>query len=263
MAGQTPKLMMYFLEHLSRICQTAQTTDLIVEPLLTGIATSSWQQLKFYPTTSVQPRFTSQVDLTVPDLMESFKPKTRYNIRLAEKKEVAISASTERTDLIEFYRLLTVTARRQNVTFYPMDYYQTLFDAFSPAGNITVMTARQGNDVLAALLLIFYQDTAYYLYGGTADLKREYMANYLLHYRAMELARDAGSAFYDFWGIAMADDPLAEKWAGITRFKLGFSGTMIEYAPAFRRIFRSFWPRLRALFNSLRSLPSLLKRRPA
>ncbi|OIP97292.1 hypothetical protein AUK40_03545 [Candidatus Wirthbacteria bacterium CG2_30_54_11] len=263
MAGTTPKLMLYFVEHLSQICHASLTTDLIVEPLLPDVPVAAWAQLGFRPTSPVQPGHTTQIDLNASDLMATFKPKTRYNIRLAEKKEVQISASTEKKGLEELYRLLMVTAGRQGVSFYPLDYYQTLFDTFSPTGDIVIMTARHEDDILASLLLVFYQNTAFYLFGGTDDLKREYMANYLLHYGAMKFAREKGAQRYDFWGVALPGDPLAEKWAGITRFKLGFSGSLVQYPSAWRRIYHPFWPRVRSLLSALRTIPSFFHRHTA
>ena len=160
--------------------------------------------------------------------------------RLAEKKEVAITVSHGSNDLPGFYHLLTTTARRQGVTFYPLDYYQTLLDSFGPGGDIAILTATHDEDVLASLLLVFCHDTAFYLFGGTADEKRDYMANYLLHYQAMQLAANRGCAWYDFWGIALPGDPLADKWAGISKFKSGFAGTLIEYPAAWHKVYRPF-----------------------
>lgn len=172
------------------------------------------------------------VDQEDADLMAGFKPKTRYNIRLAQKKGVKIDFSREKSALDDFWPLLQQTAERQGVSFYPRNYFSSLHNVFSTEDRIVVGTARLEGQPLGALLLIFQGNTAYYLYGGTSTEKREVMANYLLHYEAMLFSRSVGAYWYDFWGVALPGDPMAEKWRGITRFKQGFQGNVVEYPPA-------------------------------
>jgi lipid II:glycine glycyltransferase (peptidoglycan interpeptide bridge formation enzyme) len=85
--------------------------------------------------------------------------------------------------------------------------------------------AEHAGEVIAAALLVFFEGTAYYLHGGSADTKRELMAPFLLHFKAMEEAKQRGCTRYDFGGVRMLSkrDAGDTDWDGITRFKQGFA----------------------------------------
>jgi lipid II:glycine glycyltransferase (peptidoglycan interpeptide bridge formation enzyme) len=67
---------------------------------------------------------------------------------------------------------------------------------------------------------------------------REHMPSYALQWRAMQWARAAGCAFYDWWGAPERDDDEADGMAGVWRFKQGFGAQFLEgigawdYAPS-------------------------------
>ena len=54
------------------------------------------------------------------------------------------------------------------------------------------------------------------------------MAPYVLQWFEITRAKNDGFKYYDFWGIAPNDDP-KHPWAGVTRFKKGFGGIIVEY----------------------------------
>ena len=61
------------------------------------------------------------------------------------------------------------------------------------------------------------------------------MAPYLMHWEIIMWAKSRGYEYYDFWGI----DP--QKWPGVTRFKLGWGGRVVEYPGSFDMPISSFW----------------------
>ena len=92
---------------------------------------------------------------------------------------------------------------------------------------------------LAALMVFTRGARAWYVYGGSTDLQREKMPNYLLQWEAMRWARARGCTEYDLWGVpdedeAVLEDGFADRsdglW-GVYRFKRGFGG---EVAPGRR-----------------------------
>ena len=74
------------------------------------------------------------------------------------------------------------------------------------------------------------------------------MAPYFLHWQIMRQAAVGGFAYYDWYGI---DE---RKWPGVTRFKLGFGGELIEYPGAFDYPLQ---PRLYKLYKLARNLRRL------
>lgn len=237
-----------FLELLWREINRGLGNRLLVEPL------HHWEEgspRQLLPANAHQPKQTSIVDLQSDDekLLARFKPKTRYNIRLAERKGVVIM---EEDTLDNFLPLLEATESRQGIALYGREYFQALLDCFAPNGKVKILTATWEGIPVASLLLVYCGKTAFYLFGGTSSAHREVMANYLLHFAAMKQSRADRMTHYDFWGIAQPGDPHAQKWAGITRFKLGFGGETITY-PESREVFAS---RLNALF--VKTIPRLL-----
>lgn len=91
----------------------------------------------------VQPRFVYKLPLDRPldALMKKFHHKTRYNIRLAEKKGVEIYEGT-REELAEFERIMKVTGERDGFITRPLSYFQDMYDELYPQGKLKLYLAR-------------------------------------------------------------------------------------------------------------------------
>ncbi|MDD5251835.1 MAG: peptidoglycan bridge formation glycyltransferase FemA/FemB family protein [Patescibacteria group bacterium] len=194
----------------------------------------------FQPVKAVAPAATSIVDLvpTEEQLLSAMHPKTRYNIRVAERHGVVVreaaygNAHLLQHDVELFWRLLSETAARDGFRTHPRSYYETMIDALSPKKrtNLTVrlVFAEHAGEVASAALVADYGDMVTYLHGASSSVKRPVMAPYALHWEIIREAKRRGFAKYDFWGVAATDAP-DDPWAGITRFKLGFGGRRENY----------------------------------
>lgn len=174
---------------------------------------------------SVQPQDTSFLilDKEPKEMLANMHQKTRYNIMLANKKEVRVEILDKAEDLKIFLNLNKKTATRQNIVTHQDGYYNLLWQTLleHKAGKLFVAYY---NDVpVAANLVIFWNDTATYLHGASDYEHRQVMAPYLLQWEAIKLAQDNNFKFYDFWGIAPEDNS-KPSWNGFTRFKKGFAG---------------------------------------
>ena len=214
------------------------------------------------PTASVQPAQTLMLDLKKEpeELLAAMHEKTRYNIRLAEKKGVRVYAASLRDDSFEiFWDLLQETTARDAFHSHDKAYYRTMLDALdgNPAADgktrpvAKLVFAEHDGKVLAANLMIYFGGTATYLHGASSRTRREVMAPYLLHWSLMREARSWGYEAYDFWGVAPENRP-EHPWAGITRFKKGFGGTYVEYPGAFDLPLSRFWYTLYSLAKRMR-----------
>lgn len=170
----------------------------------------------------MQPREIFKIDITPSEeaLLQAMKPKTRYNIRLAEKRGVKIFITREEKYRQAFLDLITATSGRKGITPHPRGYYETFFSVF-PEEVCRLFVAEYEGQVLAANLVIFYGDTVTYLHGGSSDLHRDTMAPFLLQWETIKQAKNEGYHFYDFGGVKTESSD--SSWAGITRFKTGFS----------------------------------------
>ncbi|TXH00895.1 MAG: peptidoglycan bridge formation glycyltransferase FemA/FemB family protein [Candidatus Moraniibacteriota bacterium] len=172
----------------------------------------------------VQPREILVMDIQ-PDesiLLAQMKSKTRYNIRLAEKHGVTVRFSRAEKDLESFIDLIYTTTNRKAIRPHPKSYYRNFFAALDESQCVIALAEHKGV-IRAANLLVFYENAAYYLHGGSSDEGRHLMAPFLLHWESIQEAKQRHCSFYDFGGANTRDDQ--SSWAGITRFKQGFAPT--------------------------------------
>ena len=182
---------------------------------------------------SVQPKDTLVLDLqkSEEEILSAMKPKTRYNIRLAEKKGVEISSTMfEEKSFEDFWKLIQETSERDGIVSHSKAYYQKMLESLGADGDLKcfLYLARYEGQVIAANIVLIFGAYAVYLHGASSNANRNLMAPYLLQWRQIRDARAAGCRVYDFWGITV--DGENPKWSGITRFKQGFGGREISYA---------------------------------
>jgi peptidoglycan pentaglycine glycine transferase (the first glycine) len=176
----------------------------------------------------IQFRNTMLIDLTrsEDDLLAAMKPKTRYNVRLAQKKGVTIRLG-DLSDLDRLYQLYAETAQRDGFIIRPIDYYRDAWGSFIRSGLAQPLIAFVEQEPVAGLILFRFADRAWYMYGMSSNLHREKMPNHLLQWEAMRWSKMQGCAVYDLWG---APDELNESdsmW-GVYKFKDGLGA---EFAP--------------------------------
>jgi len=198
---------------------------------------------------NLQPKETLMLDLDLSEteLLSSFHPKTRYNIKLAEKKGVSVRAAQSEADFKIFWNLMTETGERDAFKIHNQKHYQTL--ATQNPDFIKLFLAEVNGQVIAAGLFSFYGNKVTYLHGASAHAARQFMAPFLLQWTLIKLAKSKNYKYYDFYGI---DDQM---WPGVTRFKLGFSGRRISYAGTLDIILNK--PKYH-LYNLLRRLKRFL-----
>lgn len=210
-------------------------------------------------THSIQPPRTSIVNLQGDEktILGGMKQKTRYNINLALKKGVVVCATS---DVKLFHSLMEITGERDQFSVHNLAYYQTAYDLFHPRGNCELFLAQYENEPLAALMAFAQGNRAWYLYGGSSNLHRDRMPNYLLQWEAMRWARSLGCTEYDLWGIPdVNEDALEENFLAredglwsVYRFKRGFGGKVLRstgpwdkiYNPIMYKLYR-LWLRAR------------------
>lgn len=176
----------------------------------------------------IQPRTTLVLDLrkTEEELLAQMKSKTRYNIGLAEKKniEIKIFSLTENQaeeGLSSFFQLLSETAKRDNFSLHPRSHYQNLLET----GLVKLFLAYYQEEAIAGIMVGFFGKTAVYLHGASAFQRRQLMAPYLLQWQAIKFAKENNFSAYDFGGIKSEKNLRSNQkiWVGLTRFKTGFA----------------------------------------
>lgn len=195
---------------------------------------------KLQEVSHVQPEHTLVLDLakSEDELLSEMHEKTRYNIRLSEKKNLTLKDGNFK----DFWKLMEETTKRDKFSAHSEKYYETMLREIRGNGKSEMKTELKmvyfENRPVAAAIIGYFGDTATYLHGASSHEYRNLMAPYLLHWEIIKEAKKIGYKYYDFWGI---DE---KKWPGVTRFKKGFGGFEINYPGAFDLSTSKFWYKL-------------------
>ncbi len=193
---------------------------------------------------NIQPPRTIVVDIhgTEEEILARMKQKTRYNIRLAEKKGVTVRAWD---DLDGFYKMMQVTGGRDGFGVHSLEYYRRAYELFHPTGTCELLVAEFEGKPLAALMVFAHGRRAWYVYGASNDEERNRMPTYLLQWEAMRWARSKGAEEYDLWGVPDENEEKLEAnfetrhdglW-GVYRFKRGFGGELKRASQAVDKVY--------------------------
>lgn len=190
----------------------------------------------------VQPRFVFRLPLRGPaeEIMASFQPKTRYNIRLAQRRGVTVRVGTTREDLRTFYRILVETARRDRFLVRAESYYQDMWELLVEKRLARLFLADHEGETLAGTMAFILGDKAWYVYGASSNARREVMPNYLLQWTMIRWAKDSGCNLYDFRGVSGNLDP-SDPLYGLFRFKKGFGAEFTEFIGEFDLVLSPSW----------------------
>ena len=182
---------------------------------------------------NIQPKKTLILNISQSekDLLEQMHQKTRYNIRLAEKKGIILRQAQDRKDFEKFWRLLTDTAKKGRFKTHPKEYYEKILEI--PGTELFLAVYR--DKIIAANIVLFHNKQVIYLHGASDYNYRKLMAPFLLQWHQILEAKKRECIEYDFWGI---DE---KKWPGVTRFKKGFGGREIRYMIAYDLVFQPIW----------------------
>jgi len=212
----------------------------------------------------MQPKETFVIDIakSEEEILAGMKSKTRYNIKLAEKKEVRIKKQEAGGEYVEdFLRLSKIMAERQGIVIHDESYYRKMFEVI-PNAILKLYVAEYKGVIIVANIVIFYGDTCIYLHGASDDKYKNLMAPYLLQWQAIKDAKAVGYAKYDFGGVKIRSknkEARSKKnsWEGITRFKLGFSPNTetVEYPGCYDIIInqKKYW-----LYRTIQKIKSFL-----
>jgi lipid II:glycine glycyltransferase (peptidoglycan interpeptide bridge formation enzyme) len=180
----------------------------------------------------IQFRNTVLVDVTLSEdrMLSRMKQKTRYNIRLAQKKGIVVRAGTV-ADLPLMYRMYAETSVRNGFLIREEGYYQTVWRGFMnvppSASSLQPFTepliAEVDGEPVGAVSIFYFAGQAIYLFGMSRQSHREKMPNYLLQWEAMRRAKALGCKLYNLWGAPDEFNESDGLW-GVFRFKEGLGG---------------------------------------
>jgi lipid II:glycine glycyltransferase (peptidoglycan interpeptide bridge formation enzyme) len=181
----------------------------------------------------------SEVDITEESLFANLRATHRNLIRRAQKEGVTVEASKDPVaDMHYFLTLHDETRKRHKFTPYSNKFFQAQVELFAAQKAATLYLARYQGEVIAASVHMHFGKETSYHHGASTHKYAKIPASYLLQWTAICDALKRGDHVYNFWGIAppdpAAEDPLKaaahskHPFAGVTLFKTGFHGNLLE-----------------------------------
>ena len=246
------------------LCQKENAFVLYIEPDMwedDNESSSLMSQGFNHSPISIQPRRTMVLSLTgrEEEWLNKMKQKTRYNIRLARKKDVVIERSN---DIGLFNDLIKVTGVRDKFGVHTAEYYKNVFDLFSKEQDCVLLIAKYKEMPLAGIMVFARGKRAWYFYGASNNLERNRMPTYLLQWEAMRWAASRGCLEYDLWGIPDEEKNILEKgfmsrsdglW-GVYRFKRGFGGEIKKTAGVYQKVINKSLYKIYSMLMKIRKI---------
>jgi lipid II:glycine glycyltransferase (peptidoglycan interpeptide bridge formation enzyme) len=197
-------------------------------------------------------RATIIVDLR-PDedaMLASFKPKCRYNIRLAQRRGVVVEpVALDEASIDAMYSLMTSTRDRAGFTLRSKEYFSGYWRLHAAAGQGQLFFASLDGEVLAGVFATYVGKKAWYKDGGSTKEHAAVMAPHLLQWEVIRWLRSRGIEAYDLVAVPPARDlNPSHPLYGLYRFKSGFSERITEYVGTWdlpiRRTRYAAWDRI-------------------
>ena len=228
-----------------------------VEPEAPADFESVLREHGFAPAEPTQPKNTRIVPLGDPAaVLAGFHRGTRYNIRLAERRGVAIVEGFDAADLAQ---QTAAVEERQAISLPSRGYYELLLGLL-PWCRTYIARHPQTNVVLSAVLVARHGGRGYNLFAGRSGAHADLKANELAHWRAISGCAEAGLVDYDLWGVPPAGAAADHPWHGLAHFKEGFGGRAVDYAGAWQLVLSGAGSRLLSLEKKARGRIRCLKR---
>lgn len=215
----------------------------------------------------VNPSNSAVTDLAISEeeFFAGMNKKTRHDAKKADKQDLFIS---EEKNLEIFWKLMQGTAKRDGFSAHEKMHYETVLN--SPSCH--QLTAFYQGLPVATVILFGYNLTLTYLFAAADYNYHQLLASYRLQLEAFRLGKKLGYKYYDWFGIAprsrkqenkktinQSDDgeyeyDLKHRYAGITRFKLGFGGQPSEAPGTFDLAIKPWQYRVYRILKLIRTL---------
>lgn len=206
-------------------------------------------------------RFTFELDLSKSEeeLLQQMSQKTRYNVRLAQKKGVTVSEESSTEAFNAYLHLVQETTRRQGFYAHDETYHRNQWqmlgqsDANTSSQKIAhLFTARYQEKILVAWIVFLFHDVLYYPYGASSDEHRDVMASNLVMWEVMKWGKAHGAKRFDLWGALGPDPDPQDPWYGFHRFKQGYGPRQVEWMGSYDLVLHPWFYRLYSILHQVR-----------
>ncbi|MDP1722861.1 MAG: peptidoglycan bridge formation glycyltransferase FemA/FemB family protein [Candidatus Gottesmanbacteria bacterium] len=180
-------------------------------------------------------KYTFVLDLTKTEeeLLQSMHPKTRYNLKIAQKHAVVVKEDNSPEAFEKYLKLSRETTTRQGFYAHNETYHRRMWKILHPAKIAHLWTASYKEKILAAWIIFIWDKTLYYPYGSSSRENRDVMAPTLLLWEIAKWGKNQGFTSFDLWGALGPHPDEHDPWYGFHRFKQGFNPQLVEFVGSF------------------------------
>ncbi len=199
-------------------------------------------------------KHTFQVDLTLSEdeLFSNLKSKTRYNVKLAQKKGVKIIEDNSKQGLEIYIEILQEILDRKGFYLHSPEYFRNMWQTLQGTDIMHIFHAVYDDTSLVSWVLFKWQDMAYYPYGASRDLHREVMPSNLMMWELLMWAKKQGAKTFDMWGSLGPNPDKNNPWYGFHRFKKGYGGDLMRFVGTYDLVLQQPHYKLFRLVDNLR-----------
>jgi lipid II:glycine glycyltransferase (peptidoglycan interpeptide bridge formation enzyme) len=243
------------LQELYSIGKQERCVFIQLEPNIQKGANDKWQMVNGKLTPAAHPLFTKYtfiLDLTKSEeeLLKAMHPKTRYNIRVAQKHNVEVVEDNSSEAFEIYWKLTEETTKRQGFYAHTKHYHQLQWQTFQHphVGNgnwkmensLTshLLLGKYHGKILTTMLFFVFHDTLYYPYGASSNEDRNVMHSTLTMWEAIRLGKKLGLKKFDMWGALGSDPEPKDPWFGFHDFKRKFGPDHIEFVGSYDLIIK-------------------------
>lgn len=236
------------LNDLLEIGKTNNCIFIQIEPSIEKSNAKKYNFKNLY--SSAHPIFTKYnfvLDLTKSEeeLLKNMNQKTRYNIRLAEKKGVEIIEDNSDKAFEEYLKLTKETTQRQKFYAHGEKYHKLMWETLKTQNknnefSIHLFKAIYNKEILVTWILFVLGDTLYYPYGASSIKYREVMASNLMMWEVIRFGKKLNLKKFDMWGALGPNPNVKDPWYGFHRFKEGYGPDLVEFIGSYDLVINPF-----------------------
>ncbi|HSW96258.1 MAG TPA: peptidoglycan bridge formation glycyltransferase FemA/FemB family protein [Candidatus Saccharimonadales bacterium] len=209
-------------------------------------------------------KYTFQLDLTKSEeeLLKNMHPKTRYNIKVAQKHNVQVAEDNSDESFNTYWHLTEETTKRQKFFAHTKKYHELMWETLKQKSANQLQAhllcakytpeAQKEPVTLAAWILFSFHDTLYYPYGASSTEYKNVMASNLMMWEAIKFGKKMGLKTFDMWGSMGENPDTTDPWYGFHRLKQGYGPTLVEFVGSYDLVINPYLYQLYKTADKLR-----------
>lgn len=227
---------------IEKIAKKHRALFVLIEPESQGFQKQSIKQ-NGYRNSSMSLTHTATIHIdiskTESKILASLSENARRNIKKAKQNGLEIRTfflkeAKDDKEFRNFYKLLSNLTKLKKFYVPGYDEFYKKMLAFKDSSFLLFAYQKADPNPIAAVWLGTIKDTAVYMNTGITETGYKLLANYLLVWEAVKLAKKLKLKLFDFEGIFDPRFPKHRKsWKNFSEFKKRFHGTLVEHPGPF------------------------------